>query len=443
VPPELRVLLLFTLTACGDRAGFVLSRDATPSGCEAFCEQFVQTSAQLDPARWSVSRLSGADDRNQGFINGWSPSTLASCDGSHPAKPDDGDVVVCNGQLRESSNDNGGPTVLAMSLNQPFDFANRLGSISFDVTNDTSGNHGAWPALWLTEDPVPAPDAVNVPCTLCSVPRNGIGINFSGNLAPGSGAQVAGCPNDEHPRWIVASMIVVRDYVVEVKGYGPGAGEIQIEGCAISASGPDGAPNHIEVRLSKDQVEVWATDPGSSELKPLAQLPDAGLTFTRGYLALEDKHFDAAQSPEPATATHTFAWSNIAFDGPKLPAVHSHPVPDALTLQSNGAYSLGWATDPASPVSLTTPSISAVDLASATGALLVFNVGHGPIASFSLSVDGTAATASTPFAPDGTLWRSVALPVPLASLKAGVQNLTLAGDQPTEVANVSLLLVDF
>lgn len=59
-----------------------------------------------------------------------------------------GDILICNGQLREASNDNitlqfenGTVTTLAMYPKQPFDFAGRTGTISFDVSNDSHGTH--------------------------------------------------------------------------------------------------------------------------------------------------------------------------------------------------------------------------------------------------------------------------------------------------------------
>ena len=40
---------------------------------------------------------------------------------------------------------------------QPFDIAGRTGTIAFDVSDDSHGNHRAWPELWYTDQPVPAP----------------------------------------------------------------------------------------------------------------------------------------------------------------------------------------------------------------------------------------------------------------------------------------------
>ncbi|WP_410959388.1 hypothetical protein, partial [Salmonella sp. SAL4433] len=82
-------------------------------------------------------------------------------DGTLPQKvlaPDD--ILICEGQLREASNDNnsgeldaGTVTSLTMYPKQPFDFAGRTGTVSFDISNDTAGTHAAWPEFWMTNLP--------------------------------------------------------------------------------------------------------------------------------------------------------------------------------------------------------------------------------------------------------------------------------------------------
>ena len=44
-----------------------------------------------------------------------------------------------------------------MYVKQPFNFAGRTGTISFDVSNDTEGTHSTWPELWVTDTPKPTP----------------------------------------------------------------------------------------------------------------------------------------------------------------------------------------------------------------------------------------------------------------------------------------------
>ena len=79
------------------------------------------------------------------------------CNGPQSTRPGT-DIIICNGQMRQATNDNatgayeaGTVTALTMYPKQPFNFAGRTGTISFDVSNDTQGSHGAWPELWVTE----------------------------------------------------------------------------------------------------------------------------------------------------------------------------------------------------------------------------------------------------------------------------------------------------
>jgi hypothetical protein len=444
------------LAACGDRVAYVLApvdAGVDPCGMQtneapvAFCERFsapspaTGRSGPLEGTRWSVARIGGNDNLGQGTFNAWSPSTLSACAGSQPAQPDGSDLVVCDGQLRESTNDNTGVTSLGLSVKQPFDFEGRTGTIAFDVTNDTSGSHGTWPELWITDEPVPAPFVFGVPCGICSFSRNAVGIRFSGAYGPFTGNQSPNCPSDANLRWIIDSMIIVRDYVVEQTGYAPYYGDLQTQGCVVSASGPDGPPNHIEVRVSQNQIEVWGTDPGGHDLTALTVLPDAGLTFTRGFLTLADVHNNASESPRPSTTVHTYSWSNVGFDGPFLHGMRSFDVADALVLRSDNTINLGRLSGPMSPVNVSTPAIAALDVETATDALLTFQLGPAPVATLGYSINGFAASASPPFPPDSPgMWHSVVVPVPVASLAPGSQSISVTTDQPVTVTNVSVIL---
>src|SRR5260370_27221911 len=133
--------------------------DAAVAYCETFDHPFIPTSrsGQLDGTLWGVSRITGNISGGTGLLDEWSPSTIDGCGGRVSAQPDASDVIVCNGQLRESSDDKEDVTVLAIYPKQPFDFANRTGTVAFDVTNDNTGSHGFWPEFWLTYQPLPAP----------------------------------------------------------------------------------------------------------------------------------------------------------------------------------------------------------------------------------------------------------------------------------------------
>jgi hypothetical protein len=170
-------------------------------------------------------------------------------------------------------------------------------------------------------------------------------------------------------------------------------------------------------------------------------LPDAGLTFTRGFLTLADAHNNASESPRPTTTVHTYSWSNVGFDGPFLPRLLSFDVADALVLRSDNTLNLGWLSGPMSPVNVSTRAISALDVATATDALLTFQLGPGPVATFGYSINGFAASASPPFPPASQgMWHSVVVPVPLASLVPGSQSISVTTDQPVTVTNVSVIL---
>src|SRR5882672_10228658 len=130
------------------------------------------------------------------------------------------DIMICNGQLREATNDNpsgaydaGTVTTLAMYPKQPFDFAGRTGTVSFDISNDSHGTHAAWPELWVTNLPVPAP--FNHFDSWQALPQHGLGIRFGASVTAG---QYGLCPNGNNldkRRWTVDSAVVVRNYIMD------------------------------------------------------------------------------------------------------------------------------------------------------------------------------------------------------------------------------------
>ena len=78
---------------------------------------------------------------------------------------------------------------------------------------------------------------------------------------------------------------------------------------------------------------MWGTDPGSTSLRQLAIVDNLGLTFTKGLVWLNDVHYNARKAIEPCECgtqwNHTFAWDNLAFDGPKTYRDLGFNVPDA------------------------------------------------------------------------------------------------------------------
>jgi hypothetical protein len=97
-----------------------------------FCDTFDapagigNRSGDLNGNVWGVSRLTGNANFDQGSYNGWAAATpMQTCSGTATVSPPN-DVQICNGQLREATNDNptgvfdaGGVTTLAMYPKQP------------------------------------------------------------------------------------------------------------------------------------------------------------------------------------------------------------------------------------------------------------------------------------------------------------------------------------
>jgi hypothetical protein len=428
-------VIAVSLGACGqqlsDGSGF----------CETFDSPHPTTgrSGQLDGVLWGVSRI-GGNNIGQHAYDEWKLATIDACGSLQPSSPDGSDVLICGGQLREAVNDAHTYVALAMYPRQPFDFAGRTGTISFDVTNDTFGSHDAWPELWITDQPVPAPNAHFLPCDTCSLPRNSVGIRFSAAFTPNQGGQVQNCPNDNNNRWTVDSIVTTSNYAqTEYR-----IANSQAIGCVIAASGPNGPMNHIEVQISQNQVDVYATDPGSSTLVHLSSTSVA-VPLTRGVVWIEDTHYNAAKDGQPLLpngdgvhTNHTFAWDNLAFDGPVLPRDVALDVLDSFTTASDGLTNLGWST----PIDLVTLPVTADQLAAAPdGALLMFTYSYDTVNTFNYVVNGHAFSMPGPPNTGFSMNKSIALPIPPDALVPGPQQISISADIQIVVANVDIAIL--
>jgi hypothetical protein len=461
---------------------FLQLNDAPVAFCETFDHPFPVTNraGQLDGTLWGVSRIEGSITGN--LYGATSPSTMDTgnlCGPSYTAQPGTTDVIVCNGQLRESSYDQHGVTALAIYPKQPFDFAGRIGTVGFDVSNDTTGSHGTWPEFWITDQPVPAPfshggnpaDGTFNTCDVCSLPKNGLGIDFSsGNYGPNFGS----CNNS----FTVAEFKVVRNYIEQdyILYSSP---NVTNQGCARMSTGPNGALNHIEIRVSQNQIDVYSTDAGGTALKHISTLSNANLSLTRGVIWLEDAHYNAEKAadktfdpnnPTPDLSNHTFSWDNVAFDGPTPYRDVSLDVLDArqdtglatspdahLAACPCNLLNLGWSSLPTSPVSLNTVSgytQANIDMASASGRspLLMFNftdVDNVGISTINYTINGHPLSAPVPFNSRGGLGdpagasgsHSVALPVPISAIVTGPQNIVLSASARMIIQNVNVVLI--
>lgn len=412
-----------------------------------FCDTFSQAhpvtnrSGQLDPVVWGVSRLAGSGDQ-------WATGTIDGCNGSQPSSGVGAtDVIVCGGQLRESVNDDGNVTVLAMYPKQPFDFAGRTGTISFDLTNDTTGAHGAWPEIWITDQPVPAP-FFHTQCAFCSLPRHAVGISLAADRGW-----------DAPDGWKVDRVIAVRNYVPEDKHiwypWEPPTTGMQVlptSDFATLSSGANSPMNHVEIRISQNHIEVFASDAGSTTLKKIIVVENANLSFTRGLVWLQDAHYHAhkahIQNPAvPDQRIHTYSWDNFAFDGPATYRDLSFDVLANSTSAGFGEfpeerYHLGWSTSPSSPAVLNTLPMTTANVTAATGAALMFNYGIAEDHRvFTYVLNGHSHTVNNPVPAGQVGWRSVSLPINKADLVAGPQSITLSSAAPMWVSNVNIVLV--
>jgi hypothetical protein len=432
---------------------------SAPAGTTpAFCETFDapagigNRSGDLNGILWGVSRQLGAVNSGQNQYYDASPSTMQKCGQEVQVQPDY-DVTICNGQAVESQYDQESVTSLAMYPKQPFDIAGRTGTIAFDVSDDSEGAHTAWPELWYTDQPVPAPfDHFS---SLQSVPRNGFGVRFDAFCPadqPGCGVRFI-CPDEPAnvPVVTVGSAVVVNNYVSNDSFMDVGTGPISVNpiDCVQASSGP-GDMNHFELRVSQNEIDVYGTDAGTTApLKEIAIITNAPLTLTRGLIWLEDVHYNGNKGGNQGT--HTFTWDNVAFDGPILPRDLAFDVLDRLTPVGSGypgILNLGWPVGPNdSPVlSLTVPGV--YNIAKATGALLTFNYSAQNQVTVSYQVNhGAWHDQPWPFGDcytqNGSQFcgaKTIAVPVQLSDVQPDTNTIQFKTSDYAAVANVDLVL---
>jgi hypothetical protein len=438
-----------------------------------FCDTFDAPAAtgtrsgDLNGNVWGVSRDLWPVNFGQGQYNAAVPTKLVTCNGTTTVRPPN-DVVICNGQLREATNDNptgvfdnGGVTTLAMYPKQPFDFAGRTGTVSFDVSNDTQGTHAAWPEFWVSDLPIPAPfthlDSWE------SLPQNGLGVRFAAQVGPG---QWGLCPNANNltkSRWTVDSAAVVRNYVLEDANYqgvdyGTASNEpltLHILDCVIAPAAGSGVLNHIEVRVSQGEIDIYATDAGvaasATTLRKIASVTNANLSFTRGLIWLEDVHYNADKetlmlntAASTSQSQHTFVWDNVAFDGPFTDRDFSY---DALDANQSGpaynAWNLGKFSAANQTASWNVLNVPANPKPSGVRVLFQFSGEENPVLPKTLNVIVNGHAHATPWPyPDklvGT-WRTLAVTIPVTDLVAGTNVVQLGADQPLVTSNVDIVL---
>lgn len=407
----------------------------------AFCETFDQPhnggtqTGDLDPMLWGVSRVADWNPGQvlNGFVVSHNPCNggVGSPNPSGPTAPIPGDVRVCNGQMVESQNDGGAVTATDTYPKQPFSFTGRTGTVVFDVSDDTSGTHGAWPEFLITDEPVPAVHRCISECNLgragTPTAQNQIGFSMALSLPDAQGNQTG---------------------VDEFFGARGGVYFDLANNCSATITkGSSAAMNHIEVSVSTTQIDVWGTDAGGTALKLIGCAAiNPGLSFSQGLVWLNDARYNARKAIEPGALgtqwDHAFVWDNLGFDGPKTYRDRGFDVPYANAPGGGNSQNgdpeyanEGYQLD--TPKTFTLPGVVK---GSATAAKVVLNVYTRNGTTITAQVNGhTIVSHPTPvgFHPD-----SFSIVVPLADVVDGTNTLKLtADDGSTAVANVTLILV--
>jgi hypothetical protein len=324
-------------------------------------------------------------------------------------------VQICNGQLFETVTDGGATTTLGMYPRQPFDIGGgRTGTVVFDVSADSQCTHCAWPAFVYTDQPVPAPYNGQ------GAPRNSFGFALDATVACNSQALTT-----------VGEMWITQNYQTSFINFG---------GTGCVTKGVAGGPlNHFEVRMSQSHVEVWATDPGQSNLHSIA-VANVNMPLTRGLVWMEDVHYNA--NKDSNQGTHTFAWANFGFDGPILPRDLGFDVKDAQNSGGSSPEQLGYMVFFQNTLQIN--NVTGINNASA--ALLEFT--FTPHAQFAInySLNGHPAHSMPwPYGANAATYqmKTIALPVPLNELVSGTNSFTISSTPQDifDIANIDLILV--
>ena len=320
--------------------------------------------------------------------------------------------------------------------------------MSFDISNDSHGTHAAWPEFWLSNLPIPTP--FNHFASWQALPEHGFGIRFAASAAPGTYGMCPNGNNLDKRRWTVDSAVVVRNYVMDdtigLGGVRTNMAVKQLD-CVVAPPDNSGITNHVELRISQNQIDVYASDAGvtptPANLKRIAVVTDANLSLTRGLIWLEDVHYNADKGEAPSQKQHTWVWDNVAFDGPFTYRDFSYDALDAnLPNAAAQTVDLGKASLPNQTASWNVLNMPANPKAAAVRVLFNFyqqNNGSKP----NVIVNGHAHSTPWPF-PDNLsyMWRTYAVTIPITDFVPGTNVVQLGSDQAMITSNVNIVLVD-
>jgi hypothetical protein len=429
-----------------------------PSATQAFCDTLGTPdptpgtrSGDMNGTLWGVSRYGGSDDTPT-FADDWAASTQDQC-GTQVTVNNTSDINTCNGMTVESQNDASNQSVLAMYPRQPFNFASGSQVVEFNVSDNSASSHAAWPDFVISSVPDPAPDGSPIEDGNVDAP-NSVGVDLTGNatnLASGQLCETA--------------------LIWETANYQKSVPAQTNPGCAAAStsSAPAGSGakgpftmNHVEVVISAGSMDVYMSDAGTLNMHLLASARFT-LPLTQGLVWLEDQHYNGSKfcaEDLECQQTDTFGWSDLAFSGPLLPRDLGFDIPDNTTPgppettgldPSNGPTTNIGYLDGSTVQTLADNSPTQTDINNAAGALLTMSFSWYATGTITYTVNGHANTfdlastvSPTSSAPGGTPTTTVALPVPLREVVAGVNTFTVSipssiSQQP-DFSNLDLIL---
>ena len=155
---------------------------------------------------------------------------------------------------------------------------------------------------------------------------------------------------------------------------------------------------------------------------------------------LVDAHYNAVKGGTGSQITHTFAWDNVAFDGPKPYRDLTFDVPEVERFPADGGINLGW---PLSSTSSPTLQVTGVGWSQTPKtALVTFSFWGEQTVVPSVSVNGLPAhSMSWPFDGDTFTWRTIGIEVPVSEVRGGTNSLTFTTSDYGSIANVNLALI--
>ena len=344
-------------------------------------------------------------------------------------------------------------------IRQPFDFANRVGKIVFDVDAVSASSQATFVELDVTEDPIPAPTFQEWGnFETGPVARSGLMLKWSNSCAQNSNAIAMGNTmvyNNYAPTVIVPTFDV---------------------GGAACPRTRQGSLNHFEIQVSQTHIDIYGSDYSNDDGQTFPNFhkiysANLSLPFTRGYVHVSARnHATKKYGFGPDFVYH---WDNIGFDGPVVSEWRAYEIPDNNTVGtgSNSAFrNLGYLLldgTTGKPAGIYDPSnrlsslqFQNVNVGGAIAARLSMNTYFNTIAhvanatwGWSLRLNGgpwrnrfltpTEVLAINNPGSAGNL--AMLMDVPVGDLRAGSNSLEMLPlnapmDYPPAVANIDLIL---